>query len=103
MKETFYFRHDYNARNDSKILELRAEFGYEGYGVYWAVIETLAEGSDGMLNGRAIARLSVGLGVPKEKLQAVLDACLRSGLLKQDAGGNLSSDRSNEHKKERAS
>src|SRR4051812_45989014 len=101
MKETFYFRHDYNSRNDAKILELRAEFGYEGYGVYWALIETLAEDSDGCINGRAIAGLSVGLGVPKDKLQAVMDACLRTGLLKQDADGNLRSDRMDEHKRDR--
>ena len=30
MIENFYFRHDYNARNDEKLLMLRAEFGAEG-------------------------------------------------------------------------
>lgn len=38
---TFYFSHDYNARNDIKIIKLIAKKGYEGYGIYWALIEDL--------------------------------------------------------------
>ena len=40
-KDTFYFSHDYNARNDIKIKHLLSKFGYEGYGIYWALIEDL--------------------------------------------------------------
>jgi hypothetical protein len=29
-----YFSHDANARHDEKILELRAELGWEGYGTF---------------------------------------------------------------------
>lgn len=39
--ETFYFSHDYNARNDFKIKKLISKLGYQGYGLYWAVIEDL--------------------------------------------------------------
>lgn len=42
-KETFYFSHDYNARNDTKILYMRQELGMEGYGIYWYLIEALAD------------------------------------------------------------
>ncbi len=41
MKETFYFSHDYNARNDDKIKKLLRKHWMEGYWVYWAVIEEL--------------------------------------------------------------
>jgi hypothetical protein len=40
-KDTFYFSHDYNARNDEKIRKLLFKHGYEGYGIYWALIESL--------------------------------------------------------------
>jgi len=39
--ETFYFSHDYNARNDFKIKKLISKLGYQGYGLYWAIIEDL--------------------------------------------------------------
>lgn len=40
MKKT-YFNHDSTARNDYRIIKLRAKLGYEGYGVFWAVLELL--------------------------------------------------------------
>ena len=42
MKETFYFSHDYNAQSDDKILNLRMDLWWEGYGIYWALVERLA-------------------------------------------------------------
>lgn len=38
-----YFSHDSNARNDEKILRLRMKLGWEGYGLYWALIEKLRD------------------------------------------------------------
>jgi hypothetical protein len=40
-KETFYFSHDYNSRNDEKIKFLIRKHGMLGYGVFWAIIEDL--------------------------------------------------------------
>lgn len=37
----FYFSHDYNARNDSKIKKLLSKHGYLGYGLFWALVEEL--------------------------------------------------------------
>lgn len=42
-KEAYYFSHDSNARHDPKILALRSEFGIQGYGIYWVVVEMLRE------------------------------------------------------------
>jgi hypothetical protein len=39
---SYYFSHDYNAANDTKILFLRHQLGMEGYGIYWFLIEQLA-------------------------------------------------------------
>lgn len=43
MKDAYYFPHDYNARNDEKILSLLQEKGAAGYGNYWMIIEMLYE------------------------------------------------------------
>ena len=45
MKEAYYFSHDSNARQDERILALRMKLGWEGYGLYWAVVEKLREAS----------------------------------------------------------
>jgi 5-methylcytosine-specific restriction endonuclease McrA len=37
----FYFTHDYNTRNDSKIKNLLSVHGFLGYGLFWAIIEDL--------------------------------------------------------------
>ena len=40
MKKT-YFNHDSTARLDIRVIKLRSKLGYEGYGVFWAVLELL--------------------------------------------------------------
>ena len=45
-KEAYYFSHDSNAKDDPKILQLRMEMGWEGYGLFWAIIEMLRNESD---------------------------------------------------------
>jgi hypothetical protein len=45
-KEAYYFSHDANAKDDPKILQLRMEMGWEGYGLFWALIEMLRNESD---------------------------------------------------------
>lgn len=42
-KETCYFSHDANAKDDFKIMLLIEELGLEGYGIFWVLIETLRE------------------------------------------------------------
>lgn len=38
-----YFAHDANAMQDAKLMRLRREHGYEGIGIYWALIELLRQ------------------------------------------------------------
>lgn len=45
-KETYYFSHDSNALTDTKILNMRADYGIEGYGLYWAIIEMMRNEED---------------------------------------------------------
>jgi hypothetical protein len=45
-KDAYYFSHDSNARQDEKIIKLRMKLGWEGYGLYWALIEMLRDAND---------------------------------------------------------
>jgi hypothetical protein len=82
MKEAYYFPHDANARTDAKILELRAEMGWEGYGLWWALVEQMREAGDYKLSNTLIGGLAMGLAIPKDKLRTMLDLCISVGLLK---------------------
>lgn len=43
MKTLNYFPHDFNARNDAKLVELRMDMGNKGIGIYWSIVEMLYE------------------------------------------------------------
>lgn len=45
-KDTYYFKHDCNARNDIKLVRVRRKYKMAGYGVFFAIIEMLREQSD---------------------------------------------------------
>jgi len=42
-KETYFFSHDYHARNDPKLQKVLMRLGQEGIGVYWCLIEMCFE------------------------------------------------------------
>lgn len=85
-KQTFYFSHDYNARNDEKILELRSEFGAEGYGIFWMLVETMAENENSGIKASLLGGLSLGFGVAKDRLNLVIAKCLELKLFHEDDG-----------------
>ena len=99
MKESYYFPHDHNARNDERVLKIRSQFNNaEGYGIYFMVIEVLAESSDGSIDASDMAPLSLSLSLPKDKLEAFLALSISLGLFKKK-GDRIYSDRMNEYKK----
>jgi hypothetical protein len=86
MKNSFYFDHDYSARNDQKILELRAEYGWQGYGIYFAILEILCE-SKGYIKREAFAGLSLGLNKDKSELITLIEFCLKITLFLENEKG----------------
>jgi hypothetical protein len=55
-----FFSHDNNARNHPKMKALIAEYGYEGYGRFWALNEKIAETSGAFINiSKKINRLAL--------------------------------------------
>lgn len=45
-----YFRHDYNARTDEKIIRLVFNHDWKGYGLYWAIVELIYIGGGKIRN-----------------------------------------------------
>ena len=71
-KDSYYFSHDANARNDVKCIRLRRELGLEGYGIYWCLIEMLREEPGHRLPISNIEDIAYGLHTSKEKIEAVI-------------------------------
>ncbi|GAA4299590.1 Lin1244/Lin1753 domain-containing protein [Nibribacter koreensis] len=85
-KEAYYFSHDANARHDDRILELRSEFGWEGYGLYWAIVETLRDCSNYSYPSNARAGLALSLSIDKSKLEHFLNTAISLGLFIEKEG-----------------
>ena len=45
-KDAYYFPHDSNARNDTRVVKLRKDHGIAGYGIYFSIVEMLREAND---------------------------------------------------------
>jgi hypothetical protein len=71
-KNTYYFSHDYNSHNDTKILYMRQDLGMEGYGIYWFLIETLAD-SGGILPLKIIPVLASQMNVSVSKVDVIIN------------------------------
>tara|TARA_B100000519_G_scaffold3813_2_gene3743 strand:- start:1801 stop:2553 length:753 start_codon:yes stop_codon:yes gene_type:complete len=71
MKKT-YFNHDSSARNDIRIIKLRASLGYEGYGIFWAVLELLFSEENKICTNQYDI-LAYGLQCDPDKLKAVIE------------------------------
>lgn len=92
LKEAYYFSHDCNAYKDPKILKLRAEHGWAGYGIFWAIIETLREQNDYKWKASDKQLLSFCFGNGDEVINDVLETCLEIELLVVDDDGFIHSE-----------
>jgi hypothetical protein len=70
-KETFYFSHDYTAKSDEKIKNLIYEFGYEGYGIYWSLIEELYQNANALQTN--YKRIAFDMRVDENKVQSIIE------------------------------
>ena len=70
-KETFYFSHDYTARSDEKIKNLIYDFGYEGYGIYWSLIEELYQNANALR--RQYKRIAFDMRVDENKVKSIIE------------------------------
>lgn len=71
MTKSFYFQHDYNAANDHRILFLRQQLGIEGYGIFWYILEQLAQ-SGGRLPMKIVPVLAMQIQTTAPKVNSVI-------------------------------
>lgn len=85
-KDTFYFKHDANAMSDLKIKALRRSFGWEGYGWFWFLVETLRSEADYTLSYTdfVFESLSEDMKCEPSKVKTFIDHCIHCGLFKKD-------------------
>ena len=79
-KESFYFSHDCGASRDLKMIKLRRKFGWEGAGIFWAVIEALRETSNYEISLEDADDLLFEFGIKRE----IFDYLFKCGLLTKD-------------------
>ena len=84
MKEAYYFSHDTNARNDEKILCLRADYGITGYGAFWILIEMMFENQDTQLSHKHVKGIAYSLNMEVELLTNIINSCVEYGLFVSD-------------------
>lgn len=72
-KEAYYFSHDANARNDIKVVKLRRVVGWEGYGLFWALVEMLREEPEHKLSMATIDDISFHFSVKSEILLRIIN------------------------------
>ena len=72
-KDAYYFSHDSNARNDLKMIKLRRIMGFEGYGIFWCIIEILRETKDYKLSLDSLDDISFDLSISIDKINSVIN------------------------------
>ena len=72
MKNAPYFSHDFNARNDPKLLRLQMKLGMEGVGIFWCIVEMLHE-QGGFIPSSECERIAFELRTQYETIQTVLN------------------------------
>jgi hypothetical protein len=82
-KDKRYFSHDLDAHTDEKIGVLRQRHGWEGYGIFWAIVERMHAG-ESKQKVSAIKSLSFLLAVDYEDFTNIVNTCIEVGLFETD-------------------
>ena len=76
-KDAYYFSHDANARHDPNISEMRADYGSEGYGWYWIIIEMMREQADYKLKLCKCNAFAMQMQCENDAAKKFIDDCLK--------------------------
>ncbi len=71
-KETYYFSHDTNSKDDPKCVLLIEQLGMEGYGIFWVLIETLRDQPNYKYPVANISAIARRYNTTTEKVRAVI-------------------------------
>lgn len=72
-RESIYFSHDADAMNDPKCMLLVEQFGMEGYGVFWALVEMLRVQVEYRLSIALIPAIAKRLSVSEAKIRTIIE------------------------------
>ncbi|MHB0955691.1 MAG: DUF4373 domain-containing protein [Pirellulaceae bacterium] len=81
-----WFPHDATAHNDQRILALRMKYGWEGYGLYWALLEAMYETADAKLDANALRPLCLRFAITEDRLMEIIDHCISISLFVREDG-----------------
>lgn len=73
-KDSYYFSHDSDARNDIKMIKLRRELGLEGYGIFWCLIEMLRASPNYRISLAAVDDIGFELKTTSDKVEQVINS-----------------------------
>jgi len=91
--KSYYFSHDYNARNDRKIAPLVMEYKSSGYGIFWVTCEMMyEEGGELELDDITFSAIAKDLHEDISVVKSVIEKCISYKLFLTD-GKKLFSDR----------
>lgn len=79
-KNAYYFLHDSNAHNDPKILKVLERFGWEGYGMFWFLLENMRDDANVEIAYTDRNAFAFQMHTDVQKLQEFIDFCLEIGL-----------------------
>ena len=83
MRGAWYFRHDYAAKADQKIMELEMEFGqHVGYSMWFRLLEAMGE-AGGTMPKKKLKLYAITMQVECEFLMRFITYCIEIGLLKE--------------------
>jgi uncharacterized phage protein (TIGR02220 family) len=86
-----WFKHYTDASNDDAINRLEQEYGYEGYGVYWKILEFCAAKYDGKSEPRfSINKVKIKsvLGLTQSKIEKILVTSSQNNLFSLEISEN---------------
>ena len=76
-----YFSHDYDSREDEKIIDMMGEMGWAGYGLFWGIVELLYKNGGKMRTN--YNRIAFALNSHPDSIQQVIE---NYGLFKVSKG-----------------
>jgi len=103
MNNNYFFSHDFNAHVDLKMVEIRMKYGWEGYGIFWALCEIISS-NDKPIQESQIKGLAFNLHIDKEYLAEFIGFCIDIELFVDTDNGitSLSLERRLYHKREKS-
>jgi len=87
MKDTYYFSHDYNSRQDEKIKRLIMKHGLLGYGIFWAIVEDLYNNANALQTD--YERIAFELRVDESIIKSIIND-FKLFVFNEDTFGSLS-------------